>query len=139
MFDILPVVSPRSTDCGATCLKMLLAYYGQDVALETLISETNTRLIGCSAKDLVRVGSAHGLDMKAWQTPAADLYDDDRPSIVWWMYNHWCIYAGLDDDGRVVIVNPDKGQYRVSKGVFKSFYSGVQLTNGEPQEVTPNE
>ena len=67
MFDVIPVTSVKPTDCGATCLKMLLAYYGTDVDLDKLIRECNTRLIGCSAGDLLRVGRAHGLaDMKAF-------------------------------------------------------------------------
>lgn len=34
MYDVISVTSERPTDCGATCMKMLLAYYGQDVPLK---------------------------------------------------------------------------------------------------------
>jgi ABC-type bacteriocin/lantibiotic exporter with double-glycine peptidase domain len=135
MFDITPITSPIPVDCGPTCLKMLLAYYGTEVDLDTLIKECNTRIAGCSAKDLNRVGRAHGLDMKAFEMDAEELIRQDRPAIVWWKYDHWCVFCGKDDSGKVVIVNPDRGRYGMSAGIFKSFYSGVSLWNGEPEDL----
>lgn len=137
MFDIDPVTSGKPTDCGGTCMKMLLAYYGQDVPLEQLIVECNTGITGCTGKDLLLCGRAHGLDMKAWQCDAETVFRSDRPEIIWWMYNHWVVYGGLDEDGKVVIYNPDRGRYRVSKNTFKCFYTGVSLSNGEPQDGEP--
>ena len=135
MYDVTPVTSPRQTDCGATCLKMLLDYYGQDVPLAQLIDECNTRLIGCSAKDVIRVGKAQDLNMMAFQMDAVELMRQDRPAIVWWMYNHFVVFCGLDEDGKVVICNPDRGRYRVSPGTFRSFYTRVALFNGDPQNL----
>ena len=147
MFDVKPIVSPKSNDCGATCLQMLLAYYGIEVSLEMLTKECNTSISGCTAGDIMRAGRKHGLDMKAWrdikagdQAPAdsktisVDLFTQDRPSIVWWKYKHFCVLCGLDENGQVVICNPDRGRYRMSKGIFNSFYSGVSITNGIPEE-----
>ncbi len=135
VFNIAPVTSERETDCGATCLKMLLSYYGQDVPQEQLIEECGTRLIGCTAADVLRVGRAHELDMRSYKEDAEDVIKQDRPAIVWWMYCHFCVYCGVDEDGRVVICNPDRGRYRVSKGTFRSFYTGIALCNGEPQDL----
>lgn len=135
MFDIVPVTSPRPTDCGATCLKMLLSYYGIDVPLEQLIVECRTGIIGCSAKDIKYAGIAHGLDMAAWKSDAEGVLSSDRPAIIWWMYNHFVVYGGLDDDGKVVIYNPDKGRYRISAGTFASFFTGVALSNGMPEDL----
>lgn len=59
----------------------------------------------------------------------------DRPAIVWWLFNHWCVFCGLNDQGRVVICNPDRGRYSMSVGMFKSYYSGVSLWNGEPHDL----
>lgn len=135
MYDINPITSPKQTDCGPTCLKMLLDYYGQVIPLDQLIKECNTRLIGCSAKDILRVGKAHDLDMIAYQMDADELIKQDRPAIIWWMYNHFVVFAGMDEDGKAVICNPDRGRYRVSKGTLKSFYTRVALFNGEPHDL----
>ena len=135
MFDVNPITSTRPTDCGATCLQMLLAYYSVDVPLEQLIEECDTRIVGCTGKDIIVAGRMHGLDMKAYQMDAAEVARADRPSIIWWKYSHWCVCCGMDEDGKVVICNPDKGRYRMSEGMFKSFYTGVALTNSEPQDL----
>jgi len=136
MFDIVPVTSPRPTDCGATCLLMLLSYYGIEADLDELVIECKTRIIGCTGKDICVAARAHGLtDMVAWKSDAEDVLSIDRPAIIWWMYNHWVLFGGIDESGRVVIYNPDKGRYRISPGVFKSFYTGVALSNGMPEDM----
>lgn len=135
MYDIVPVTSDKPLDCGATCLKMLLAYYGHDVELATLIQECNTRLIGCSAGDLKRTGDAHGLDIHAYKMDASDLLKKDRPAIIHWKHGHWCIYCGNDENGKAVICNPDRGRFRMDKAIFATMYSGVALFNGEPADL----
>ena len=136
MYDVIPETSLNALDCGPTCLKMLLAYYGQEVDLDTLIKECNVRLVGCSAGDIIRVGKLHGLDaMVAYYMDADEVIRQDRPSIVHWKYLHWCICCGQDDNGNVVICNPDRGRYRMSKALFTSFYSGVAIFNGEPSDL----
>lgn len=135
MFDITPITSPNPTDCGATCMKMLLAYYGEEAELEDLIKECNTRIIGCTAKDLLRVGRDHGLDMKVFKMDAEELVRQDRPSIIWWKYSHFVVLCGQDDEGKVVICNPDLGRYRVSFATFASFFTEICLFNGEPSDL----
>ena len=145
MFDVKPITSPLPSDCGATCMKMLLAYYGQDVDLDQLIKDCNTTIRGCSGRDLLRAGRKYGLDMTAWKEIDAkgdvpegakvidvDILEQDRPAIIWWKYNHWCLFCGMDDKGKVVICNPDLGRYRMDPGTFRAFYSKVSLCNGEP-------
>lgn len=135
MFDVKAVTSSKANDCGATCMKMLLDYYEKEADLDELITECNTNIVGCTAKDLIRVGKKHGMDMKAYKMEAEETICQDRPSIVWWKYTHFCVCCGMDDNGNVVICNPDRGRYRMSKGIFKSFYSGVALFNGEPADL----
>jgi len=140
MFDVKPITSPKKLDCGPTCLKMLLEYYGVSVDLETLINECNVNLKGCTVGDIRRAGNAHGLDIRIYDSRAGAEYVDalikqDRPAIVWWRYNHFCVFCGKDSKGDIVICNPDRGRYSISEGSFRSMYSGVYLTNGEPEDL----
>lgn len=135
MFDVKTVTSPKPLDCGPCCLQMLLDYYGQEVELDQLIQECNTRYVGCTATDLVRVGTAHGLDMRAYQEDAASLIKQDRPAIVWWLFDHFCVFCGVNEAGKVVVINPDMGKYSMTPDTFASFYTGVALTNGEPEDL----
>lgn len=141
MFDVEPITSQKPYDCGPTCLQMLLAYYGSDVPLDTLIEECHVDIAGCTGADILRAGRLHGLDMQSWSIDADELVRQDRPAIVSWKYNHWVVFCGRDDDGRVAICNPDIGRFRMSEETFASFFTGldshpgqgIALTNGEPQ------
>lgn len=132
MFDVKPITSPKPVDCGATCLQMLLLYYGIDSDLTTLTKECNTRIIGCTAKDIKEAGSKYGLDIHVYEMEASELIEQDRPAIVWWKKNHFCIFSGVDENGNIMICNPDRGRYRMSYQTFKSFYCDVAIFNGVP-------
>lgn len=135
MYDITPITSDKATDCGATCLKMLLDYYGIDVPLDQLTKDCNTRLIGCTATDVINAGRRHGVRMHAYKTDIDGVLNVDRPSIIWWKKTHFCILCGVDDAGNIVIINPDRGRYRMSKSLFRCWYSGVALFIGEPVDI----
>lgn len=135
MFDVKPVTSRRATDCGAACMTSFLDYYGVEVTLDDMVKECNVNISGCSGADLSRCGKAHGLDMRIYKTDPEEPIHQDRPSICWWKYAHWIICCGMDDKGKVVIMNPSRGRYAISESLFKSFYSGIALFNGEPPEL----
>ena len=139
MFDVKSITSPKPTDCGATCLQMLLKYYGTDVDLDTLTRECGTNIGGCSAADLMRVGNLHGLTMHAYNMDVDELIRQDRPSIVWWKHNHWCVCCGVDNTGKVVICNPDRGRFGMPKRTFAAMYSGIALFEGVPETQPPAE
>lgn len=132
MFDVKPITSKISVDCGATCLQMLLAYYGIDADLHTLINDCETKVIGCTAGGIKRAAEKHGMPLKAYKIDAEELLLQDRPSIIHWKSNHFCVFCGLDENGKAVICNPDRGRYGIPINSFKAFYSGVALFNGEP-------
>ena len=135
MYDIEPITTPKSTACGPACLAMVLKYYGEETSIDALINERPATVAGWTGKDVLHVGRAHGLEMVAYQMDAEELIRQDRPAIVWWLYSHYVLFAGKDEQGQVVICNPGRGRYRVSADVFKSFYSGVSFWNGEPQPL----
>lgn len=133
-YDVTPVTSPHQTDCGATCAKMLLAYYGVDVPLEQLREECHTTITGCTGTDLKRALEAHGLTIHAYNLDAADIYTSDRPGIILWKHGHFVVYCGMDQ-GKIVIVNPDLGRFHVPKSTFEAFFTNIALFNGEPEEI----
>jgi ABC-type bacteriocin/lantibiotic exporter with double-glycine peptidase domain len=135
MYDVTPITSKTYVDCGPACLAMLLNYYGEPWDQDQLIKECGCELSGCTAADLMRVGRAHGLDMKSYKTDLEGLLKSDRPAICWWKYTHFIVFCGLDDQGQVVICNPDRGRYPISQGTFAALYSGIALTNGEMEDL----
>lgn len=140
MYDVKPCVSVEPSDCGAASMVAFLGYYGKEVTLDQMRKECNVKISGCTGLDLKRVGNAHGLDMRPFRIDDADyLLKMDRPAIVHWKHSHWVVFCGVNDAGKVVICNPNRGRYGISKGLFKAFFSGTVLFNGEPEEIPPEE
>ncbi|MBQ9065706.1 MAG: hypothetical protein IJ123_09695 [Blautia sp.] len=150
MFDVKVTTSKASSDCGAACMVSFLAYYGKNVSLDEIRKEC-IKVQGASGKDLLICGRKRGLDMIPWkekwvtwlegkedgETTDVEIFNQDRPAICLWEKRHWIIYCGMDDKDpdRVVIMNPSRGRFSIDKSLFESFYSGVFLTDGIPQEL----
>ena len=144
MYDVTPVTTRHETACGPACLKMLLGYYGIDVPLDTLIEECGVRVNGSAAKDLLRVGRAHGLaGFASYSETPEDVLRQDRPAIIWWRYTHFIVFCGTDEAGEPWICNPSQGRYRIDAGTFRTLCSGLEagtcvaLCNGRPEDVYP--
>lgn len=135
MFDVKPITTLHPTDCGATCVKMLLDYYGIEVDLDTLVEECNTGVGGAKMRDMGNCARQHGIDSKYFKMDGDEVVTQDRPSIVWWKYGHFVVCCGMDDAGKVVICNPDRGRYPISLSLFNALYSGVVMFNGEPHDI----
>ena len=134
MFDVKTTTLKKSTDCGAACMVSFLDYYGQTVTPEEMVEELHTGVAGCTGKDIMQACRNHGLEPKCFKIDSQEVCRVDRPSIIWWKYNHWVICCGMDETGKVVIMNPSRGRYGVSESLFNAFYSGVAIFNGEPPE-----
>lgn len=132
MFNVPAYTSKRPTDCAATCLKMLLSYYGEENELIDLIKEIKTGIAGASARQVFLAMRNHGLEPHAYKIDAEEVIHQDRPSICWWEYNHFVICCGLNENGDVVICNPDRGRFPIDVGTFKCKFSDFAIFNGEP-------
>lgn len=131
MFDVPVYTSPKVNDCAATCLKMIADYYDVEVGtIADLAKELNTRLIGCTALDLKNVAISHGMNFKAFNMEAEELYSETKPAIIWWKYKHFVVFCGMNDKDEPVIINPDRGRFSLDKGSFESMYTKVAIFNG---------
>ena len=142
MFDVTPYTTGRPYDCGPACLVMMLQYYGQPADFDELRKACDTRMSGCSMTTLRKVGAANGLpDLKAWSMDAEEIMRQDRPAILWWKYNHYVVFCGLNDAGDVVICNPSRGRYAIDPGSFAALITGINplqgvaLFNGDPEDM----
>ena len=134
MYDVKPITTAYATACGPACLAMLLKYYGIEVPLEQLIEECHTGIVGCSAKTLMDVGRSHGLTLSAWGFTANGILTQDRPAIIWWEYDHFVVFCGLNEAGEPVICNPMSGRFPISKETFERKFSGVVVSHGRPED-----
>jgi ABC-type bacteriocin/lantibiotic exporter with double-glycine peptidase domain len=70
---------------------------------------------------------------------AEDCLKQDRPAILWWRYQHFVVFCGLNDKDEPVICNPSSGRYAISRETFERAFSEIALFNGKPDEVIPND
>lgn len=139
MYNVKPTTNRHIPACGAACMVSFLDYYGVHVTMEEMIKECNVSISGSTCKDLMDAARGRGLtDIKAFKMDGDEVARQDRPSIIWWKFNHWCVCCGMDGD-KVYICNPNRGLFGMSKETFKAFYSGVVIFNGEPHELLQEE
>ena len=51
----------EATECGAASLSMIFAYYGKDMLLEQMRTETGVSREGCNAGNIMRTAKKYGL------------------------------------------------------------------------------
>lgn len=134
VYEITPVTSRHAADCGPASLAAFLNYHGYDVTLEQMREACHTGLHGCSGKDILEAARGVGLDsITAYACSADDVLDADYPAICFWSYNHWIVYSGKENDGRVVVCNPCRGRYHIDASLFKALFTEVAIY-AEPVE-----
>ncbi len=139
-----PLISQlETTECGAVCLGVLLAYFGRWVPIEELRLACGVNRDGSSAADILRAGQRYGLHITGWRKQIEDLENTPLPAIIFWEFNHFVILEGLGRD-RFYLNDPANGRRSVSAEVFDQAFTGIVLlaepgpdfeTGGRPPSV----
>jgi ATP-binding cassette subfamily B protein len=131
-----------SMDCGPTCLRMIVKYYGQNYTLQTLrkksfITHGGVSMLGIS--DAAESIGFHTVGVKiSFEQLASDV---NLPCILHWNQNHfvvcygirrkkrrWPVFhsmAGDDEDYEIKIADPAGEKYTMDKAAFlKCWISG---------------
>lgn len=116
----------ESTECGAACLAMVLAYYGSNVPLSELREACGVSRDGASALAVRNAARAYGLDVQALRIEVDDLASVAGPAIMHWNLNHFVV---LEDATRAHadIVDPALGRRRVQASEVRESFSGIVL------------
>src|SRR5215472_10448695 len=88
---ITPLQQMSAVECGATCLAMLLRYYGRRVTIAEIHDRYGGGRDGLSASRMVQAAQHYGLYVKALSLPNSDLHDIHLPAIVHWEFNHFIV------------------------------------------------
>ena len=133
----VPVVMQMEVlECGAASLTMIMHYYKYFVPLEQARVDCGVSMDGASAKNIMVAARNYGLKANAWRVEPEDLADEGPfPCMIHWGFNHFVVLCGQDDEGKIVICNPDLGRYRMSFATFSSFFTEICLFNGEPHDL----
>lgn len=120
------VIQMENVECGAACLAILLAHYGRHVPLEKLRVECGVSRDGSNALNLINAARDFGLEGKGMREGLKELYECDKPAILFWDYNHFLVLEGFAKDC-VYLNDPAFGPRTMTYEEFDQGYTGVVL------------
>lgn len=116
----------ETTECGASCIAMVLAYFGRWEPIDRLRQICGTNRDGISAGGLVRAARLFNLQAKGFGVPASELNTLPMPQILFWNFNHFVVLERIKGES-VDIVDPAVGRRRLCIDDLERGYSGVTL------------
>ena len=120
------VLQSDMTECGAACLRIILAYHGCWVDMSELREAGGVGRDGITAADIVRAARKYGLNAQGWRRSLSDLHKSTLPAILYWEFNHFVVLEGIGKD-RYYVNNPESGHMTVAKDAFDSSFTGISL------------
>ncbi|MCY4025766.1 MAG: NHLP family bacteriocin export ABC transporter peptidase/permease/ATPase subunit [Acidobacteria bacterium] len=120
------ILQMESTECGAACLGMILAYHGRRMSLEKLRVLCGVSRDGSKAARMLRAARECGLLAGGFHSEPHQLFDLPFPLIVYWNFDHFLVVEGIRKD-RVWVVDPASGPRRMSLEEFDRGFTGVCL------------
>ncbi len=121
---------PDAMDCGPSCLKMVAAFYGRSVSIETLRKKCYITREGVSFLGLSEAADSVGFRTIGVKIPFTKLAESvPLPCIVHWRQNHFVVVHGIKKD-KVLVADPASGLVRYSREEFIRNW-GSAMVEGE--------
>ncbi|MDY0281905.1 MAG: peptidase domain-containing ABC transporter, partial [Salinivirgaceae bacterium] len=109
-------------DCGPTCLRMVVKYYGKNFNLETLRKLSHIKRTGASLLGLAKAAESIGFRTLSVKSSFNKLVNDaPLPAIVHWNQNHFVVVykiTGKKDKQVFHIADPKAGLIKFPKDEF---------------------
>ncbi len=122
------VFQMESTECGAACLAMILAYYRCYEPLEKLRVACGVSRNGSKASLILQAAEEqYHLEAHGYRVSAGKLATLPYPSIIFWNANHYVVFEGKRGS-RYSINDPARGRCWYSAEAFQRAFSNVALT-----------
>ena len=131
------VMQMETTECGAACLSMILAFYGRWESLEKLREICGVSRDGSNASSIIKAARSFGLEGKGRAMRITAIQKKRPfPCIAFWDYSHFVVIRDMGKKS-VFINDPAGGELKISIDDFNKRYSGVVLTFEKTDEFEP--
>jgi len=118
------VLQTRSNDCGAACLKMVLAAHGIERSLSDLTLELGTTPRGTSMLDLRLAATRLGLPARSWAIRDVDLGKLPLPAIAFIHGDHFVVIRGFVAPDVLEVDDPALGRLQWPVRSFRKEWPG---------------
>ena len=123
----------EALECGASCLTMILAYYGKWLPPEQVRVDCGVSRDGSNAKNILLAARNYGMEAKGYRFEPETLKQEGVfPCIIHWDFNHFVVCNGFKGN-KVYINDPARGFVKVSMEEFDRSFTGIVLMM-EPTE-----
>ena len=122
----VPVIMQLETsECGAACLAMVLAFYKKWLPLEEVRRGCGVSRDGSNARNIMLAAQNYGLEAKAYRFELQDIKESvNFPCIVHWNFNHFVVLNGFKKNA-AVINDPARGTVTVDMQEFEESMNGI--------------
>lgn len=119
-------IQMESAECGAACLKIIMAYYGKYLPIDELRLACGVSRDGCTAEGILQACEAYDLECDGYSFTLEELKGQSFPCIVYWGFNHFIVLE--DIRGKKYYINdPAIGRIAIHEDNFRRSYTGVIL------------
>ena len=123
----VPVILQMSvTECGPTCLAMVLGGLGRATPVRELREHFGVGRDGTSARRIVEVARDYGLIARGLRVDAAGLGAVRLPAIVHWSGDHFAVLEKVGPR-RIRMVDPGRGRQWLTHEEFFAEFTGTVL------------
>lgn len=126
----------EAADCGAACLAMVLAFYGQQIRLDQAREVVDTGRDGATALAILHAARHFGLRGRGIRLEIDDIGYLKPGTILHWEFNHFVVLERLLSDA-IVIVDPALGRRRVQLDEFRRAFTGVAIELEPAEDFRP--
>ncbi len=125
--EIGVVMQMRGNDCGAACLKMVLADRGVERSVQDLALDLETTAKGTSMLNLRLVAGRLGLPARSWALCTSDLRQIPLPAIACIYGNHFVVIRRFVATEVLEVDDPALGRLRWPVRSFQKAWAGQAL------------
>jgi len=115
-----------SSDCGAACLAMLCAYWGNSIPIHVLREQANVGRSGTSLKGLANAAENVGFHARPVRANLVRMAEQTDPWIAHWEGMHYVVVYQIKGD-RVILADPALGRRTVTRAAFQEHWTGYAL------------
>lgn len=118
-------IQPDATDCGPSCLRIIIKYYGKTISLQKLREITFKARTGVSLLSLSDAAEKLGFRTRGVKLNFAKLEEIKLPCIIHWNQNHFVVVYKIRKD-IIYISDPAIGPIKYTLKEFMTSWASTQ-------------